>query len=147
MVFLGSNSISWSSKKQSTVSCSSTEAKYWSLATTTAKLSWLCSLLRELCLPLLLLQTLLFIHVQSTLRLIIILFVIKFFGKHFVLNLSLAMIISLIFSPNPLLLQPFNLFIPNSWRLLPLSFEGDDKEEDQLKKKTQTIVLQHNCGY
>ena len=68
-------------------------------------------------------------------------FVIKFFGKHFVLNLSPARIIWLIFSPNPSLLQPFNLFIPNSWRLLPLSFEGDDKEEDQLKKKTQTIVL------
>lgn len=53
MVFLGSNSILWSSKKQSTVSCLSTEAKYWSLATTAAELTWLCSLLRELhlCLP------------------------------------------------------------------------------------------------
>ena len=39
MVFLGSNPISWSSKKQSTVSRSSTEAKYHALATTAAELS------------------------------------------------------------------------------------------------------------
>ena len=39
MVFLGSNPISWSSKKQSTVSRSSTEAECRALATTAAELS------------------------------------------------------------------------------------------------------------
>ena len=47
-VFLGSNLISWSSHKQPTVSRSSTESEYHSLATTTAELLWLQSLLREL---------------------------------------------------------------------------------------------------
>ena len=39
MVFLGSNPISWSSKKQSTVSRSSIETEYCALATTAAELS------------------------------------------------------------------------------------------------------------
>ena len=39
MVFLGFNPISWSSKKQSTVSRSSTEAECHALATTAAELS------------------------------------------------------------------------------------------------------------
>lgn len=47
-VFLGSNLISWSSKKQPIVSRSSTEAEYWSLAHTAAELSWLSMLLTEL---------------------------------------------------------------------------------------------------
>ncbi|KAL0540025.1 hypothetical protein IC582_024253 [Cucumis melo] len=48
IAFLGSNPISWSSKKQSTVSCSSTEAEYCSLATTTANLYWIRQLLCDL---------------------------------------------------------------------------------------------------
>jgi len=48
LVFLGSNPISWSSKKQSTVSCSSTEAEYRALASTVAELSWLRTLIKEL---------------------------------------------------------------------------------------------------
>ncbi|XP_058209850.1 uncharacterized mitochondrial protein AtMg00810-like [Rhododendron vialii] len=40
-VFLGDNLISWSAKKQTTVSRSSTEAEYRSLAHTAAELSWL----------------------------------------------------------------------------------------------------------
>lgn len=51
-VYLGSNPISWCAKKQSTVSRSSTEAEYRCLAHTTAELYWLCSLLKELQVPL-----------------------------------------------------------------------------------------------
>ena len=48
LVFLGSSPISWSSKKQSTVSRSSTEAEYRVLASTVAELAWLHTLFREL---------------------------------------------------------------------------------------------------
>ena len=48
LVFLGSNPISWSSMKQTTVSKSSTEAECHALATTIVKLSWLKTLFREL---------------------------------------------------------------------------------------------------
>lgn len=41
VIFLGSNPISWSSKKQHTVSRSSTEAEYRAMATTTAKVVWI----------------------------------------------------------------------------------------------------------
>jgi len=47
-VFLGSNLISWCSKKQSVVSRSSTEAEYRSMAQTTAELYWLRMLLQGL---------------------------------------------------------------------------------------------------
>ncbi|XP_017187728.2 uncharacterized mitochondrial protein AtMg00810-like [Malus sylvestris] len=43
-IYLGTNLISWSSKKQKTVSRSSTEAEYRQLAYTAAELSWLGSL-------------------------------------------------------------------------------------------------------
>ncbi|KAL4038612.1 hypothetical protein IC575_002234 [Cucumis melo] len=52
IAFLGSNPISWSSKKQSTVSRSSTEAEYCSLATTTVDLYWIRQLLCDLHVPL-----------------------------------------------------------------------------------------------
>ena len=52
MVFLGSSPISWSSKKQSTVSRSSTKAEYRALASTAAKFAWLRTLFRELGLSL-----------------------------------------------------------------------------------------------
>jgi len=48
LVFLGPNLISWSSKKQPTVSRSSTEAEYRSLAMASAELVWLQRLLHEL---------------------------------------------------------------------------------------------------
>ena len=47
-MFLGPSPISWSSKKQTTVVRSSTEAEYRALATTTAEVSWLRILFKEL---------------------------------------------------------------------------------------------------
>lgn len=50
-VFYGGNLVSWSSKKQSVVSRSSTELEYRSLSTTAAELAWFASLLKELQAP------------------------------------------------------------------------------------------------
>ena len=47
-VFLGFNVISWSSKKQHTVSRSSTEVEFRSLASLVSEISWIQSLLGEL---------------------------------------------------------------------------------------------------
>ncbi|KAJ1686058.1 hypothetical protein LUZ63_017448 [Rhynchospora breviuscula] len=47
-IFLGGNLVSWSAKKQTTVSRSSTEAEYRSLALTCAEILWLQYLLHEL---------------------------------------------------------------------------------------------------
>jgi histone deacetylase 1/2 len=47
-VYLGSNLISWNARKQATVSRSSTEAEYKSLANATAEVMWLQTLLYEL---------------------------------------------------------------------------------------------------
>ncbi|KAJ4767896.1 Gag/pol [Rhynchospora pubera] len=51
-IYLGSNLVSWSSKKQPTVSKSSTEAEYRSLALAGAELVWVQYILRELHVPL-----------------------------------------------------------------------------------------------
>jgi hypothetical protein len=51
-VYLRSNLISWNSRKQPTVSRSSTEAEYKSVANTAAELLWIRSLLKELRLTL-----------------------------------------------------------------------------------------------
>lgn len=53
LVYLGSNLISWSSKKPKTVARSSTEVEYRSVAATAAELCWIRSLLSELCVTLL----------------------------------------------------------------------------------------------
>ncbi|XP_019175666.1 PREDICTED: uncharacterized protein LOC109170988 [Ipomoea nil] len=47
-VFLGSNLVSWLSRKQHTVARSSTEAEYKALADVAAEVTWIVSLLREL---------------------------------------------------------------------------------------------------
>jgi hypothetical protein len=47
-IFLGGNLISWSSRKQSTVSRSSTESDYKALDDATTELIWIQVLLREL---------------------------------------------------------------------------------------------------
>ena len=47
-VFLGSNLVSWSARKQSTVSRSSTESEYKAVADATAEVMWIQTLLREL---------------------------------------------------------------------------------------------------
>ena len=48
VVFLGSNLVSWQAKKQATLSRSSTEAEYKSLANATAEAMWVETLLDEL---------------------------------------------------------------------------------------------------
>ncbi|KAJ9554025.1 hypothetical protein OSB04_018070 [Centaurea solstitialis] len=47
-IFLGGNLVSWSAKKQPTVSRSSCESEYRAMANTTAEIVWLTHLLREL---------------------------------------------------------------------------------------------------
>ena len=47
-VFLGPNLITWSSKKQNVVACSSTESEYRALAATATELVWVQNLLIEL---------------------------------------------------------------------------------------------------
>lgn len=50
-VFLGSNLVSWSARKQATVSRSSTEAEYKAVADTTAEVMWIQTLLYEIGIP------------------------------------------------------------------------------------------------
>jgi lipoate-protein ligase A len=47
-IFYGPNLISWSARKQATVSRSSTEAEYKSLANATAEIVWIEALLKAL---------------------------------------------------------------------------------------------------
>jgi hypothetical protein len=50
-IFLGSNLVSWSARKQPTVSRSSTEAEYKAIANATAEIMWIQTLLQELGVP------------------------------------------------------------------------------------------------
>lgn len=47
-IFLGSNLISWCARKQATVSRSSTEAEYKTVADSTAEIMWVQTLLRAI---------------------------------------------------------------------------------------------------
>jgi hypothetical protein len=48
VLFFGPNLFAWSAKKQPTVSRSSTEAEYKSMANDAAEIAWVQSLLKEL---------------------------------------------------------------------------------------------------
>lgn len=50
-LFLGSNLISWSARKQATVSRSSTDGEYKSLANATAEIIWVQTILKDLGIP------------------------------------------------------------------------------------------------
>jgi hypothetical protein len=50
-VFLWDNLVSWSAKRQTVVSCSSTEAEYRAIANGVAEATWLRQLLHELQTP------------------------------------------------------------------------------------------------
>ncbi|GKB15638.1 ribonuclease H-like domain-containing protein, partial [Tanacetum coccineum] len=50
-VFLGDNLLSWSAKRQHTLSRSSAEDEYRGVANVVAETAWLCNLLRELNSP------------------------------------------------------------------------------------------------
>ena len=50
-MFFGPNLISWSARKQATMSRSSTEAEYKSLANAIAEIIWIKSVLGEFCVP------------------------------------------------------------------------------------------------
>nr|GEW49276.1 NBS-containing resistance-like protein [Tanacetum cinerariifolium] len=52
-VFLGDNLLSWSFKRQHTLTRSSAEAEYRGVSNAVAETAWLCNLLRELYTPLL----------------------------------------------------------------------------------------------
>jgi len=50
-IFIGNSLISWKSKKQQTISRSSSKAKYQAMATTTCELQWISYLLHDLHIP------------------------------------------------------------------------------------------------
>nr|GEY88017.1 ribonuclease H-like domain-containing protein [Tanacetum cinerariifolium] len=60
-VFLGDNLLSWSAKRQHTISCSSAKAEYQGVANVVAETAWIRDLLRELHSPLLT-ATLVYFH-------------------------------------------------------------------------------------
>ena len=133
VIFLGSSPISWSSKKQSTISCSSTEAEYHALASTAAKLAWLRTLFKELKLFLPHIPILWYDN-NSALALAsnpVFHSITKHievdyhyvrgcvFGVLWGSSSYLAVTISLIFLQNPCLVPIFWFCVANSWLTLP----------------------------
>ncbi len=53
VIYIGSSLVSWVAKKQTTVSSSSTEAEYRSIANATVELYWIRMLLKDLHVPIL----------------------------------------------------------------------------------------------
>ncbi|GJR57528.1 ribonuclease H-like domain-containing protein [Tanacetum coccineum] len=116
-VFLGNNLLSWSSKRQFTLSRSSAEAEYRGVANAVVETSWLRNLLRELHSPLstatlmLVMFTCLLIRFnineQSTLRLTYTLFVTWWLWDIFVCFMFLLDI-------------SMQIFLPRAYRLLYL---------------------------
>lgn len=140
-VFLGDNLISWSAKKQTTVSRSSTEAEYRSLAHTAAELSWLQMLLHDLhilvpstpvalCSGVITLQQLhlptilFFMPDQSISRLIVTMFVTELQLRLLLCIMFLLLISSLMSLPRPCLFQAFSILRPNFWSYLPFVCGG-----------------------
>jgi hypothetical protein len=124
-IFLGSNIIFWSAKKQAMISHSSIEAEYHSLAITCTELLWLYYLLQELHTHLFLTHphygvitleqltlplTRYFMLVQNTLKLTIILFERELHPKNFMFGLFLHRINLLTFLQNHYLLHIFKHF-------------------------------------
>ena len=132
-LFLGPSPISWSTKKQSTLSRSSIEAKYRALATTVVEISWLRILFKELrifflmCLSFgettsLLLRYLLilfFTLTQSIWKSIFIMFMRKFCAEIYVFVLFLEKIILQTSSLNPCILLLSFINDINTWWILP----------------------------
>lgn len=126
-VCLGSNLISWSSKKQSTISCSSTEAEYRPLAHTAAEVTWLQMLLADFSIPQpsliiwcdnqsalsLWLLILSFIVAQCTLRWIAILFERRLLPMEFNSNTFPQLTNWLICSPSHSSFTDFHFLLPS----------------------------------
>ncbi|XP_026429268.1 uncharacterized protein LOC113325284 [Papaver somniferum] len=122
-IFLGGSPIFWKTKKQHTVSRSSAEAEYRSMAHTCSELTWLKTLLKSLGVfysqpmrlycdsqsALHIAANLFFMNAQNILRLIVIMYEIKF---------SLALLLLLMFAQT----RSLQTFSPKLWVVLCLSY-------------------------
>lgn len=129
LVILGPSPVSWSPKKQPTVSHSSTEAEYRTLDSTATEISWLLILFKELhiFLPhipvlwcdnvtaLALTANPIFHSRTNIMKSIIIMFARRFCVEIWPFNLSLARIILLISSLNHCLLLRLFFNVANFW--------------------------------